>query len=192
MPRDDRSRGFSHLVRAADVPPDGLEISVEVAEAERAVLAERFGVTAVERMTLAGTVRPWRRDGLRVEAVVSARIEQACVVSLEPVWSDIEETFAATFAPPGRDREADGREIVIDALEEDEPPETMIDGAADIGAVAAEYLALAIDPYPRRPEARLEDELPVDETTETDEKQEVSAFEALRRLKRGTEGGDHD
>jgi hypothetical protein len=34
-----------------------------------------------------------------------------------------------------------------------EPPEPLQDGAIDLGAVATEFLILAVDPYPRRPGA---------------------------------------
>jgi hypothetical protein len=34
-----------------------------------------------------------------------------------------------------------------------EPPEELIDGSVDLGAIATEFLILGIDPYPRKPGA---------------------------------------
>ena len=36
---------------------------------------------------------------------------------------------------------------------DEEPPEQLIDGKLDLGALASEFLLLAIDPYPRKPGA---------------------------------------
>jgi hypothetical protein len=36
-------------------------------------------------------------------------------------------------------------------LNEDDPPEPIVDGIIDLGAVTLEFLALALDPYPRKP-----------------------------------------
>ena len=35
-------------------------------------------------------------------------------------------------------------------------PEPLVDGVADLGAAATEFLLLAIDPYPRKPDAVFE------------------------------------
>jgi hypothetical protein len=40
---------------------------------------------------------------------------------------------------------------VIATHEEDDPPDTIIDGKIDLGALAAEFMALGLDPYPRKP-----------------------------------------
>ena len=35
----------------------------------------------------------------------------------------------------------------------DDPPDPLVNGAVDLAAVVAEFLALAVDPYPRKPGA---------------------------------------
>ncbi|PIP96957.1 MAG: hypothetical protein COW75_09460, partial [Rhodobacterales bacterium CG18_big_fil_WC_8_21_14_2_50_71_9] len=73
---------------------------------------------------------------------------QVCVVTLEPVDTDFAEPFERFFAPKARLDEAAGLldpegEETVEALGE----------AIDLGEIAAEAAALAIDPYPRKPEA---------------------------------------
>ena len=41
----------------------------------------------------------------------------------------------------------------------EDPPEPIVNGAIDLGALAAEFLMLGLDPYPRKPGAVFE---PVD------------------------------
>jgi hypothetical protein len=73
-------------------------------------------------------------------------VRQTCVVTLEPLVNEIREPIDLTFVP--------GDAASTPAREEDlgahEPPERLIDGGVDLGAIAAEFLILGIDPYPRR------------------------------------------
>ena len=58
-----------------------------------------------------------------------------------------------TFSPdvPVTASEAEGEGHSIGHLaDEDEPPEPLVGGTVDLGAVAAEFLILGIDPYPRK------------------------------------------
>ena len=43
---------------------------------------------------------------------------------------------------------AGGREVEIPA---DDPPEPLVGGKVDLGAIATEFLILGLDPYPRKP-----------------------------------------
>jgi hypothetical protein len=172
--------GFTYRVRSAEVPTSGLDLVVEANELERAAVADRLNIEALDQFRIVASVRPWRRQGLHVSGTLFATVVQRCVVTLEPVSNDIEEAFAATFEPAAKVRRAAaGTEIAFDALETEEPPEPMIDGAVDIGALAVEYLALAIDPYPRKPGVDLKQELPKDE----DLSDAPGAFDILRKLK---------
>jgi hypothetical protein len=172
--------GFTYRVRSAEVPTGGLDLVVEANEVERAAVADRLKIEGLDRFRIVVSVRPWRRQGLHVSGTVVATVVQRCVVTLEPVRNDIKEAFVATFEPAAKVRRAaTGIEIAFDALETEEPPEPMIDGAADIGALAVEYLALAIDPYPRKPGVDLKQELPED----ADLSDAPGAFDILRKLK---------
>jgi uncharacterized metal-binding protein YceD (DUF177 family) len=84
---------------------------------------------------------------------VHAVLEQACVVTLEPIEQTIEEEIEVLFVPEGSKlarNEAVNGELIIDA---DAPdlPEVFAGDTIDAGAVAAEYAAMSIDQYPRKP-----------------------------------------
>jgi hypothetical protein len=59
----------------------------------------------------------------------------------------VHETVDLVFAPAaGEDATAAGR----GEAGADEPPEPLVDGKIDLGALATEFLILGIDPYPRK------------------------------------------
>jgi len=149
---------WSVTVRLDEVPETGRHVEIEAGEASRSAVAKAANVEAVEALTASFDLTRRGRDGLRAVGTVRASVRQACVVTLEPVVSTVEEAIDVTFAPP---RDAAGRSnAVADADDDDEavagtiageePPEPLVNGAVDLGALAAEFLVLGIDPYPRK------------------------------------------
>jgi hypothetical protein len=142
-------------VRLHDVPESGRRYELTADEATRAATAPAAKVSAIERMQAVFQVTRRGRQRLHVVGNVSATVRQTCVVTLEPIENEIDEAVdlvfdpAAATLPIGTQR----HDIGIDAPD---PPEPLIDGMVDLGAVATEFLVLGIDPYPRRPEAALE------------------------------------
>jgi len=148
---------FSRLVPVDRLEQGEVMEGIRAREGERRALAERFGLIALEG--LEAEVRLRRIESgpiVRVEGRFFAAVVQTCVVSLEPVASRLEEPFSLLYAPAGRAkarkarREEGGEELR-------EWPEPIEEGAIDIGEAVAQQLALALDPYPRKPGARLED-----------------------------------
>ena len=94
----------------------------------------------------------------QVAGRVQARIGQICVVSLDPIENDIDEAIDLIFAPPGQVPEMAA--LVDDAAESDteipDPPEPIMNGIINLGRVATDALFLAVDPYPRKPDAVFE------------------------------------
>jgi hypothetical protein len=126
----------------------GAEVAAQASPAERAALRDRFGVPDVRAFSAAATVSPWGPGGWRVEGRVEAGLGQTCVVTLEPVETALSEPFQRFFAPAARLDEAAA------LLDEDARDELEALGEAiDVGEIAAEAAALAIDPYPRKPGA---------------------------------------
>jgi uncharacterized metal-binding protein YceD (DUF177 family) len=144
-------------VRREDVPDSGLHLALAADEPIRAAIAAVAGLRGLPRLEASlDVVR--RGSGLHVSGEVSATVEQACVVTLEPIVSELREPVDLTFVPPA---EGAAEDVMPD---EDEPidleaadePEPLVDGVADLGAMATELLLLAIDPYPRKPGAVFE------------------------------------
>lgn len=159
-------------------------IVVEIdADAEaRAALAERFGLLDLASFTAKAGVRRRRDTGwIELRGQLKASVVQACVVSLEPVSSEVEAEIDELFDdnPVDDNPAGDAVEIDLDPLAED--PEPLDGGALDVGEVIAQTLSLAIDPYPRAPGADLET---LSETGEVGrETSEDSPFAALAALK---------
>jgi hypothetical protein len=141
-------------IRLDEVPATGRHVALEADEAARAAVAKAAKVDAVEALIATFDLTRRGRDGLRAVGAVRARVLQSCVVSLEPMVTTVEETIDVAFSPP-REAEVGARA----GLEPDdslvphgeEPPEPLVDGAVDLGALATEFLILGIDPYPRKP-----------------------------------------
>ena len=117
-------------------------------------LAEYLEVLAVEDLQGMLSVRRWRKHGAMVEGVVTARIVQECVVTLEPVPLPVREEIRVRFLPVSKRHPAENTadETIIDPLADD-PPEPFDGRTLDLGALVLEHLALGIDPYPRAPGA---------------------------------------
>lgn len=138
---------FSHLLRHDRTSDKPQPLRLEADEASRAALAKRFGLLSLDR--LEADLRCWR-DGqdLRMEGEMCATLTQACVVSGQPVPAQLKESLIVRFA---RDSEKEGDEIELDADDCDTLP---YDGlAADAGEAVAQTLALALNPFPRAPDA---------------------------------------
>ena len=135
---------FSRPTRVEPPPRDGMRLEIEADQAERAALAKLNGLPGIERLSARFRVVKWRR-GVRVEGELAARLTQTCVVSLEPFEVEIDEPFEVKFLP------ADGKRVDPESLADDDAPDPLIDGKIDLGALASEFLTLALDPYPRKP-----------------------------------------
>ncbi|MCT8999047.1 YceD family protein [Chelativorans intermedius] len=148
----------SRSLEVARLPAKGETVTIEADAAQRAALADAHGLLSVERFSAELIARPWKRGGVRVTGHLAAEITQACVVTLEPLAARVEEEIAALFVPEDSRLSrptAQSGEMVVEAEGED-VPETFTGGRIDLGALAEEFFALGIDPYPRKEAARLE------------------------------------
>ncbi|HWM46710.1 MAG TPA: DUF177 domain-containing protein [Xanthobacteraceae bacterium] len=146
-----RQSPWSIPIRFEDVPETGRHVDLQADEHTRAELAHFVSVQVVASAAASFDVSRHGRDGLRVTGEVRARVGQICVVTLEPLESEIVEAVDVVFRPTGEPN-SDGE----DAEEDEDEPEPLVDGMADLGALATEFLILGIDPYPRKPGAVFE------------------------------------
>lgn len=180
----DRSRAANaaHMIRPDHLPQDGQNVRVSLGERERASLASRLGILAVERFEAEIVATPWRRHGAAVRGWLKALVVQESVVTLEPVRQTIEERVDLTFLPEGSQaapsRSSDAVEIELDPEGED-LPDVFEGDSVNLDAALEEVLALAIDPYPREAAERFE----AGDDEEAVEDEKVSPFAALAALK---------
>ncbi len=169
---------LSRLVKPRALPAGPMV--VKASEAERAALAERFGVTSIPALT--ATVEFGTKDDVVLaNGTLTATIEQPCAVTREDLTYDVEEPLALHFVPAGSLPDyAPDEEIELDSEDLDE---IEYDGETfDLGEAIAQTLALAIDPYREGPDA---DEARRKAGIESDEEQAPSGplAEALAALK---------
>jgi hypothetical protein len=149
----------SYPVNVARLPRSGLPVWLEADEEQRAALAAEHDLLGVESFRRDLLLPPWKGDGVKVSGRVAAAITQACVVTLEPVAARIDEAADMVFVPEGSKLAVPGwierGEMVLDA-EGPDAPETFSGDSVDVGALAEEFFALAIDPYPRKPGVSVE------------------------------------
>jgi len=142
---------FDAVVRIDKLPSAGRSIAVDADAATRAEIAAAMNILSVERFEASLTIAPLR-GGLRAQGHLKAVVSQASVVSFEPVSEVISEDIDRGFLPAPRDHQAPapGSEVFVDLEDEDFPDH--IDGPeVDLSAMLLETLALALDPYPKRP-----------------------------------------
>lgn len=139
-------------VSVVRLPQKGMPVTVQANEEQCASLADAHQLTAVHMFVAELLLEKWQAGGVRVSGTVRAEIEQACVVTLDPIRSMIEEPVEQLFLPPASrlSRIASGAtgELVLDP---DGPdiPEALEGDTIDVGALSEEFFALGIDPYPR-------------------------------------------
>lgn len=141
-------REFSRPTDVARIGRLEYRVAFAADEKERAALARRFGL--IELAELAATlVLKKRGDGIvEVTGRYRARAAQACVVTLEPVWATIADEVRLFYGGTrGRPR------ATVDPLDEEGWPEPIEGGAIDLGEAVAQLFAVALDPYPRAPDA---------------------------------------
>jgi hypothetical protein len=143
---------WSVPVAVDDIPESGLHFEIDApAEIRARLLRLVAGLSTVRELPSLSAVFDLTRRGARVHVAgrVRARVGQTCVVTLEPIENEIDETVDLLFAPT--QAEAPGREIQV--ILDQEPPEPLTGGKLDLGALATEFLVLGLDPYPRKPGA---------------------------------------
>jgi len=150
------SAEFSRMIRAGHVHGQAQVFNIEVDAESRAALAKRFALPAIARLSGAFTLQHERGGIIAAHLVMRAKVTQTCVVSLEPFPATIAEESELRFVPakPAADEE----ELDPESLEgPDEIPYE--NDEIDLGEALAEQLALALDPYPRKPGAELPGEV---------------------------------
>jgi uncharacterized metal-binding protein YceD (DUF177 family) len=140
---------FSRPIAADQIGPQETVREISANAADCARLAERFGLLALDRLAATLWLRRGRAGLVQVRGHLEAEVVQACVVTLEPVRSQLKEDFTLAF---GGVRAVPHGEVVI-GLGEEDPAEELTDGRIDLGEVVAQQLAVALDPYPRAPGA---------------------------------------
>ena len=164
---------FSRVIRVEAIPREGQTVTFEADAAEREALAAFLKLAPIEALSAALALTRSGSGGVKVTGAVHGELTQVCVVSLEPFPATVDEEIDVRFAPRAEDGAA-GKpwtEPESFSMTDEGEPDPIVDGKIDLGALAAEFFALGLDPYPRKPGATFESPEEPDAT--------VSPFAAL-------------
>jgi uncharacterized metal-binding protein YceD (DUF177 family) len=175
-----REGHWSVPVTVHEVPVTGRRFELAADEAARAAIAKAADLRALPRLEASFDVSRLGTGGLHVVGHVCATVGQVCVVTLDPIESEVEEMVDLIFVPGAAAAldDAAGRVGIVEAT--DDAPEPLVGDSIDLGAIATEFLILGIDLYPRKPDAVFQAP-PVEDKTE-------HPFAALAALRRGPDG----
>jgi hypothetical protein len=154
----DQATPWSVPIAVLQIPDTGLHRELEADPATRQAIAEVGELREVFSATASLDVTPISGGRFQVTGYMRASIGQTCVVTLDPIENDIDEPIDLIFAPPEQIPVL--ADLVDEATESDselpDPPEPIENGLIDLGRLATDALFLAIDPYPRKPDAVFE------------------------------------
>ncbi|MGH7073156.1 MAG: YceD family protein [Stellaceae bacterium] len=134
---------FSRPIEASRLGSGALVRDIAADVGERALLARRFGLLALDRLEARVALRRVAGGLVRLDAQLTAELVQETVDTLEPVASRIAEEFTLLYGAADDDPAAlDPEAEIVEPLEA---------GRIDLGEAVAQQLSLALDPYPRAP-----------------------------------------
>jgi uncharacterized metal-binding protein YceD (DUF177 family) len=140
---------FSRPVALARLARPRSRHRIAATQAEADALARRFGVLAIENLEGDLLVEFIPGDQvLRVTGRVTALVRQTCIVTLDPVENKVTAELDELFARAADD----GKELDLQADDPAGWAEPWPGENLDLGELVAQGLALAIDPYPRKPD----------------------------------------
>ncbi|MGE4351375.1 MAG: DUF177 domain-containing protein [Bdellovibrionales bacterium] len=144
---------LSRPLKVDRIPLGGVEEKIVASPLERQGLAERFGLIELPRFEAFLNVDRAEGAMIAVTGTILAEVVQQCVVTLEPVPSQVRDTINVLYAPPHLIK--NDREGPLGDIGEAEAPEPIENGVIDLGELASQHLATALDPYPRKEGAEL-------------------------------------
>lgn len=154
---------WSRPIPARSVTGEGRTVELDSTPDERAALAARFGLVAIDRLSARLEIRRVEGDLIRVQGSVEADVVQTCVVSLDPFPGTVQDAVEGLFSEgaPAAVPDEWAQEWV--GAEAEDSPEPIENGQIDLGELAAQHLSLGLDPHPRKPDATVDRALIEDE-----------------------------
>ncbi len=170
---------FHHSVAVMNLPVDGMQITIAATELQRREIARFLQLPSIEQLEASFNIRPGKAGHVHVHGKLKSSFYQTCVVTFDDFPTTIEAPVDLEFAPqvpaieasstkPAKQSRQKSRAETLDNLaaespdiewtgshfaDEIDPPDPIIDGQIDLGALTVEFLALSLDPFPRKPGA---------------------------------------
>jgi len=142
---ENNSHSFKHEILVADLPknrPYDFELSPKPKDLK--ALAAELDILDVSKLRFNGTLEFSDLGELKLTADLGVSVTQACVVSLEPVKSRIDEAITRRFIKLDDEFEEE-RQMLPEEDENTDPMTSVI----DLGLVMLESIALNLPDFPR-------------------------------------------
>jgi hypothetical protein len=139
-------------IGAADIPERGLKGSRTATDMERASLAEALDLLSCGSLEATYSITPIA-SGYRLEGGIDASVNQACVITLEPIASRVAESFSVDFKRDSSRATGDAGDLEILSGADVEP---LVGDVIELGRIVYEALSAGLDPYPRKPGAEFD------------------------------------
>ena len=174
-------QGIRHVIesldwseKATEIPVGGLERTRAATAEEKKYLAGKLDILDVENLAARYRIVSISGGAYRLTGALAARVQQACVVSLEPVGSKIDASFEVEFWPELKSEEPVDEASVLSGSD----TELLEHGTIPVGRIVFETLSASLDPYPRREGAEFNWQDPAPDSSATN-----NPFAALSKLK---------
>ena len=137
---------WEHAVQ--DIPEEGLSVERAASPEECEAVARSLDLVVCHSLVARYTLKPRGGGHIQLSGSVEARVEQTCVVTLEPLLNTVTEQFSVDYWPEPEMPERSGG--VVDM--HDEPDlEPIVAGRIGVGNVVYQAVAGGIDLFPRKP-----------------------------------------
>ncbi len=152
---------WSHFYDVEDLESKSERLTIEASEEELEDVARRLQIIAI-KSAKADLVLKREQGGrvIHVSGTFTALIVQDCVVTGDPVETEIFEPLegwfadkdkTVSFAAARREREADKHNnLEVELMEEREDPEPVLNGAIDLGELVTQHISLTLPPFPHK------------------------------------------
>ncbi len=180
---------WSFPINSDDIGTKEVRYNIEADENQKREIAKLYDIISVE--SLSSEIYIKREQGGRViyvKGLLKSKITQSCIITNNPIESEINKEFEAWYADPNQavsinkarnEREVRSGTLEIEMMDEKDDPEAIIDGKIDIADLVMQYFSLFINPYPRSVEQAPEEKMENIEPLECRKK----PFEALKNWK---------
>lgn len=140
---------FSYLVTLAEAG-QGRTVTLEANDAQRGAIAKRLRLVALDTFVTKADVRAVA-GGIAATGEIIADVVQSCAATDLPVPAKVRESFDLRFIRDAGQAAGDEEEIEIGDADCDILP---LEGERiDLGETAVQTLSLALEPFPRHPDA---------------------------------------
>lgn len=162
------------IEKTTDIPAGGLDRVREASAAECEHVARALDIRRVEKLSARYRVASISGGAYRLTGAMSADVEQACVISLEPVESAVKASFDVEFWPDLKPEESEEDASILSGTD----VELLEHAIVPVGRIVFETLSASLDPYPRREGAEFTWTDPT-----SDDEGKHNPFAALSKLK---------